>query len=67
MRAHRQATHAQPKLVAGLTGKAEEKGTLRAHATLNERVAALRAYLQSQHPGDDVAAMLKGCRSELNF
>jgi hypothetical protein len=76
--AHRQATHAQPQLVTRLTGKAAEKvgvaacrhlpqGTLPANATVNEKVAALRAYLQAQHPNDNVAAMLKGCRAQLHF
>jgi hypothetical protein len=76
--AHKKATHQQPKLVARLTGKAAEKigatacrhlpnGTLPANASVQDKVAALRAYLQAQHPTDDVDAMVKGCRSELDL
>ena len=61
-----------------LTGDAAEKAgreacqdlpqsTLPEDGTRSEKVAALRSYLQTTHPNDDVQAMLKGCRAELNL
>jgi len=61
-----------------LTGNAAEKAgreackdlppsTLPENGTRSEKVAALRSYLQSSHPNDDVQAMLKGCRAELKL
>jgi hypothetical protein len=74
----RVANHQQPQLVARLTGKAAEKvgatacrhlpqGTLPASSSTDDKIAALRAYLQRVHPGDSVQAMVKGCRRELNL
>jgi hypothetical protein len=41
--------------------------TLPENGTKAQKIAALRAYLQQAHPNDDVQAMLRGCRSELNL
>ena len=76
--AHRDANHHQARIVARLTGKAAERvgatackrlpvGTLPQQASTADKVAALRAYLQSHHPTDSVPAMLKGCRAELHL
>ena len=76
--AHKDANHHQARIVARLTGKAAERvgaeacarlprGTLPNNASTQDKVAALRAYLQSHHPDDDVAAMVKGCRAELHL
>jgi hypothetical protein len=61
-----------------LSGKAAEKAgaeacrdlppaTMPEDGTKAEKIASLRAYLQSSHPNDDVQAMLKGCRAELSL
>src|SRR4051794_4280879 len=41
--------------------------TLPEDGTKQQKIAALRAYLQQTHPNDDVQAMLRGCRSQLNL
>ena len=75
---HKQANHHQPRLVARLTGKAAERvgatacrrlpqGTLPANASTSDKIAALRAYLQTHHPTDSVQAMLRGCRAQLRL
>jgi hypothetical protein len=76
--AHKDANHHQARIVARLTGRAAERvgatackrlpaGTLPQHASKADKVAALRAYLQSHHPTDSVPAMLEGCRAELHL
>ena len=61
-----------------LTGQAAENAgrqactnlppsTLPENGSKADKIAALRAYLQSSHPNDDVQAMLKGCRAHLNL
>jgi hypothetical protein len=70
--------HQQPQLVARLNGQAAQKagakacrqlpnGTLPQNASRADKIAALRAYLQSHHPTDNVGAMLRGCVSELGL
>jgi hypothetical protein len=63
-------THHQPRIVSRLTGKAAERvgATACRHLPANQSRAtgALRAYLQKNHPTDDVTAMLRGCRTELS-
>ena len=41
--------------------------TLPEQGSKADKIAALRAYLQTSHPNDDVQAMLKGCRAELKL
>ena len=41
--------------------------TLPENGTRQEKIAALRAYLQQTHPNDDIQAMLRGCRGELKL
>jgi hypothetical protein len=41
--------------------------TLPENGTRQEKIQALRAYLQQTHPNDDVGAMLEGCKAELNL
>jgi hypothetical protein len=72
------ANHQQPQLVARLSGKAAEKvgaeackhlpqGTLPSGGSANDKIAAVRAYLQRVHPSDSVESMVRGCRRELNL
>jgi hypothetical protein len=67
--AHTSANHQQPRIVARLTGKAAERVGREACTHLPSSVprtnlGAIRAYLQTNHPTDDVNAMVKGCRAE---
>jgi hypothetical protein len=71
-------THHQPRIVDRLSGKAAERvgatackhlprGLFPANASKSARIAAVRSYLQSHHPTDDVQAMVEGCRAELHL
>jgi hypothetical protein len=70
-------TRHQPIAVQHLTGKAAERvgatmckhlppGTLPA-GDRAAKIGALRAYVQKQHPTDDVGAMLRGCTRALGL
>ena len=70
--AHKSANHHQVRIVARLTGKAAENVGAEACKHLpssvpRKNLGAIRAYLQSAHPTDDVNAMVKGCRAELHL